>query len=111
MIVKVLEAVFKNKPIKTETGEVMYEEVIDKIVVKKMEIDGITEYSELINQRTKKPYKKRCLLRSSDQWLMVNHSFDELTAMKNLQSRIIIRGFYDTSTRQGNRKADRSRKK
>jgi len=109
MIIKVLEAVFKSVPSQTEEGG--YEEIAERLVPKRMEITEITEYAELINQKTKKPYKKRCLLRAMDQWLMVNHSFDELTQMKNTQSRVIIKGFFDETTRQGNRKTNRSRKK
>jgi len=106
MIIKVLEPVFKN--VTSETEEV--NEIIDRLVSKRMEIIEITEYSELINQRTKKPYKKRCLLRSMDQWLIVNHSFDDLTKMKNSQSRIVVKGFLNEASRQGSTKANRSSK-
>jgi hypothetical protein len=109
MIVKVLEAVFKTIPSEIEEGG--FEEVAERLVPKRMEIAEITEYAELINQKTKKPYKKRCLLRSLDQWVIVNHSFDELTKMKDTQSRITVKGFFNETTRQGNRKINRSRKK
>jgi hypothetical protein len=109
MIIKVLEAIYKTVPSDVE-GE-LPQEVPSRFVSKRMEVIEITEYSELVNPRTKKPYKKRCLFRCMDQWLIVNHSFDELTQMKNTQSRIIIKGFYDTSARQGNRKVNRGRKK
>ena len=108
MIVKVLEAVFKTIPSEVEEGS--FEEVPERLVPKKMEIAEIIEYTELINQKTKKPYKKRCLLRSLDQWVMVNHSFDELTKMKNTQSRVKVKGFFNETTRQGNRKVNRGRK-
>lgn len=108
MIIKVLEAIYKILPPEKE-GE-LPQEVPEKFVSKRMEVSEVTEYSELINQKTKKPYKKRCLFRCMDQWLIVNHSFDELTEMKNSQSRIKIRGFYDEASRQSNRKTNRSRK-
>ena len=63
------------------------------------------------NQKTKKPYKKRCMLRCMDQWLIVNHSFEELSKMKDTPSRIVIRGFYGKTTRQSNRQVNRGRKK
>lgn len=109
MIVKVLEAIFKIVPSDNEEGEPV--EIPQKLVSKRMEINEITEYSELINQKTKKPYKKRCLLRTSDQWILVNHSFDELCEMKNSQSRVKVIGFYNEVTRKNNRKVNRSRKK
>lgn len=109
MIIKVLEAIFKSVPSQTEEGG--YEEITEKLVPKRMEVSEITEYAELINQQTKKPYKKRCLLRSMDQWLIVNHSFEELTQMKSTQSRTVIKGFFNETTGQGNRKINRSRKK
>ena len=109
MIIKVLEAIYKQLPSSTEGED--YIEVPERMVTKKMEISEITEYAELINQRTKKPYKKRCLLRSLDQWLLVNHSFEELTQMKNSQSRVRVKGFYNEVTRQNNRKVNRGSKK
>ena len=107
MIIKVLEAIYKKAPPQEEDGE--YLELPDKLVTKRMEISEITEYAELINQKTKKPYKKRCLLRSLDQWLLVNHSFEELTQMKNTQSRVKVKGFYNEVTRKNNRKVNRGK--
>jgi hypothetical protein len=107
MIIKVLEAIYKKAPPQEEGGE--YLELPDKLVTKRMEISEITEYAELINQKTKKPYKKRCLLRSLDQWLLVNHSFEELTQMKNTQSRVKVKGFYNEVTRKNNRKVNRGK--
>lgn len=109
MIIKVLEAIYKQQPSQVEGED--YIEVPDRFVTKKMEINEITEYAELINQKTKKPYKRRCLLRSLDQWLLVNHSFEELTQMKNTQSRVQVKGFYNEVARKNNRKVNRGSKK
>lgn len=109
MIIKVLEPIYKTITIEDENGEKVPTEVPGKIVSRRMEINEITEFAEVINQKTKKPYKKRCMLRCMDQWLIVNHSFEELSMMKDTPSRIVIRGFYGKTTRQGNRKVDRSR--
>ena len=35
------------------------------------------------SEKTKKPYKRRCMLRCMDQWLVVNHSFEELSKKLN----------------------------
>lgn len=111
MIIKVLEPIYKTVTIEDENGEKVPTEVPGKIVSRRMEINEITEFAEVINQKTKKPYKKRCMLRCMDQWLIVNHSFEELSKMKDTPSRIVIKGFYGKTTRQSNRQADRSRKK
>jgi hypothetical protein len=52
----------------------------------------------MINRRTKKPYKKRCLLKTDDQWVIANHSFDELCELK--KNRTIIKGFYGKTSRR-----------
>lgn len=111
MIIKVLEPIYKTVTIEDENGEKVPTEVPGKIVSRRMEINEITEFAEVINQKTKKPYKKRCMLRCMDQWLVVNHSFEELSKMKDTPSRIVIKGFYGKTTRQGNRQTDRGRKK
>ena len=111
MIIKVLEPIYKTVTIEDENGEKVPTEVPGKIVSRRMEINEITEFAEVINQKTKKPYKKRCMLRCMDQWLVVNHSFEELSKMKDTPSRIVIKGFYGKTTGQGNRQVNRSRKK
>jgi hypothetical protein len=111
MIIKVLEPIYKTVTIEDENGEKVPTEVPGKIVSRRMEINEITEFAEVINQKTKKPYKKRCMLRCMDQWLIVNHSFEELSKMKDTPSRIVIRGFYGKTTRQSNRQVNRGRKK
>ena len=111
MIIKVLEPIYKTVTIEDENGEKVPTEVPGKIVSRRMEINEITEFAEAINQKTKKPYKKRCMLRCMDQWLIVNHSFEELSKMKDTPSRIVIRGFYGKTTRQSNRQVNRGRKK
>lgn len=95
MIIKVLEQLVKTVNSKDDSGNIYQEEVPAGIAVKKMNITEITDFAELINQKTKKPYKKRCLLRTLDgQWLIVNHSFKELNEMKNMNNRTIVKGFY-----------------
>ena len=111
MIIKVLEPIYKTVTIEDENGEKVPTEVPGKIVSRRMEINEITEFAEVINQKTKKPYKKRCMLRCMDQWLIVNHSFEELSKMKDTPSRIVIKGFYGKTTRQGNRQVNRGREK
>lgn len=109
MIIKVLEPLYRTIASKDEAGEKIYEDVIYKFATKKMELVEITEYTEIINERTKKPYKKRCLLRSADQWLVVNHSFEELHEMKKLNNnRIVIKGFYGKITRSSSRYINKS---
>ncbi len=63
MIIKVLEPIYKTVTIEDENGEKVSTEIPGKIVSRKMEINEITEFAEVINQKTKKPYKKRCMLR------------------------------------------------
>ena len=111
MIIKVLEPIYKTVTIEDENGEKVPTEVPGKIVSRRMEINEITEFAEVINQKTKKPYKKRCMLRCMDQWLVVNHSFEELSKMKDTPSRIVIKGFYGKIARQSNRQVNRGRKK
>jgi hypothetical protein len=111
MIIKVLEPIYKTVTIEDENGEKVPTEVPGKIVSRRMEINEITEFAEVINQKTKKPYKKRCMLRCMDQWLVVNHSFEELSKMKDTPSRIVIKGFYGKIARQSNRQVNRSREK
>lgn len=111
MIIKVLEPIYKTVTIEDENGEKVPTEVPGKIVSRRMEINEITEFAEVINQKTKKPYKKRCMLRCMDQWLVVNHSFEELSKMKDTPSRIVIKGFYGKTTRQSNRQVNRGREK
>ena len=111
MIIKVLEPIYKTVTIEDENGEKVSTEIPGKIVSRRMEINEITEFAEVINQKTKKPYKKRCMLRCMDQWIVVNHSFEELSKMKDTPSRIVIKGFYGKITRQSNRQVNRSRKK
>ena len=104
MIVKVLEPLYKTVSSNNEEGEKVYEDVIYKFTIKKMELVEITEYAEIINEKTKKPYKKRCVLRAADQWLIVNHSFDELCEMKNLNNNgVVIKGFYGKTSRSRSR--------
>ena len=111
MIIKVLEPIYKTVTIEDENGEKVPTEVPGKIVSRRMEINEITEFAEVINQKTKKPYKRRCMLRCMDQWLVVNHSFEELSKMKDTPSRIVIKGFYGKIARQSNRQVNRGRKK
>lgn len=111
MIIKVLEPIYKTVTIEDENGEKVSTEIPGKIVSRKMEINEITEFAEVINQKTKKPYKRRCMLRCMDQWLVVNHSFEELSKMKDTPSRIVIKGFYGKIARQSNRQVNRGRKK
>jgi hypothetical protein len=111
MIIKVLEPLYKVITIEDEDGNKVPTEVPGKIISKRMEINEITEFAEVINERTKKPYKKRCLLRSMDQWIIVNHSFDELSKMKDTPSRIVIKGFYGKTARRSYQEANRNSKK
>lgn len=111
MIIKVLEPIYKTITIEDENGEKVPTEVPGKIVSKRMEINEITEFAEVINQKTKKPYKKRCMLRCMDQWIIVNHSFDELSKMKDIPSRIVIKGFYGKTTGRSYKEINRHSKK
>jgi hypothetical protein len=94
MIIKSLEQLFTVKNTKNEEGEPISIEVPGKFVVKRVEIHEVLEFCEIINEKTKKPYKTRCLLRTIDGWLPVKHSFEQLMEMKNTPQRIIIKGFY-----------------
>lgn len=112
MIIKVLEPLYKTISSKNEEGEKVYEDVVYKFITKKMELIEITEYAEIINERTKKPYKTRCMLRTSDQWIVVNHSFEELHEMKKLNNnRVVIKGFYGKITGSSSRRANKSSKR
>ena len=94
MIVKTLEQIVTDKPSVDADGKPITIEVYGKVVVKKIEVQEILEFCEIINEKTKKPYKSKCLLRTIDGWLPVKHSFEQLMEMKNTPSRIIIKGFY-----------------
>ena len=94
MIIKALEQTFTIKNSQDENGEPITLEIPGKFIVKRVEILEVLEFSEIINERTNKPYKTRCLLRTIDGWLPVKHSFEQLMEMKNTPQRIIIRGLY-----------------
>jgi hypothetical protein len=94
MIIKALEQLVTFKDSTNENGEPVTLEIPGKFIVKRVEILEVVEFSEIINERTNKPYKTRCLLRTIDGWLPVKHSFEQLMEMKNTPQRIIIRGFY-----------------
>jgi hypothetical protein len=101
MIIKVLEQLIKTV---SNSENEFPQEIPIGIAVKKMNITEITDFAELINPKTKKPYKKRCLLRTIDgQWLIVNHSFKELGEMKNMNNRTIVKGFYAKIPTRGTR--------
>lgn len=105
MIIKVIEQIYKSK----EISEEEVKEVFVKNVIKKMEIAEITEFCEMINQKNKKPYKKRCMLRTIDGWVIVNHSFEELSKLKDKPSRIEIKGFYGKIPTRSNKVTRRSK--
>ena len=110
MIIKVLEQLVTNKHYQHEDGTQEIEEILGKTVVKKMEIDEITDFCEMVNSKTKKPYKKRCLLRTQDGgWIVVNHSFEELSVLKREPQRAIVRGFYDKVPTGSNKVIRRSK--
>ena len=46
-----------------------------------------------------------------DQWIIVNHSFEELSKMKDMPSRIVIKGFYGKTTGRSYQEANRNSKK
>ena len=94
MIIKALEQTVTFKESKDENGEPITLEIPGKYIVKRVEIQEVVEFAEIINERTNKPYKTRCLLRTIDGWLPVKHSFEQLTEMKNTPQRVIIRGLY-----------------
>ena len=94
MIIKALEQLFTIKDSTNESGEPITLEIPGKFIVKRVEIQEVLEFSEIINERTNKPYKTRCLLRTIDGWLPVKHSFEQLMEMKNTPQRVIIRGLY-----------------
>ena len=94
MIVKTLEQIVTDKPSVDADGKPITIEVYGKVVVKRIEVQEILEFCEIINEKTKKPYKSKCLLRTLDGWLPVKHSFEQLMEMKNTPPRIIIKGFY-----------------
>jgi hypothetical protein len=94
MIVKALEQTFIIKASKDDNGEPITLEIPGKYVVKRVEIQEVLEFCEIINEKTKKPYKTRCLLRTIDGWLPVKHTFEQLMEMKNTPQRVIIKGLY-----------------
>jgi hypothetical protein len=94
MIIKALEQLVKIKNTEDENGQLVSIEVPGKFVVKRVEIHEVLEFCEIINEKTKKPYKTRCLLRTLDGWLPVKHSFEQLMEMKNTPQRIVIGGLY-----------------
>jgi len=94
MIVKTLEQIVTDKPSIDKDGNPTTIEVYGKVVDKRIEVQEILEFCEIINEKTKKPYKSKCLLRTLDGWLPVKHSFEQLMEMKNTPPRIIIKGFY-----------------
>jgi hypothetical protein len=107
MIIKALEQTFTIKDSKDENGEPITLEIPGKYIVKRVEIHEIMEFSELINERTNKPYKTRCLLRTIDGWLPVKHSFEQLMEMKNTPQRIVIGGLYAAA--RGNKGNNRNK--
>jgi len=94
MIIKALEQLFTFKDSTNENGETITLEIPGKFIVKRVEIQEVLEFSEIINERTNKPYKTRCLLRTIEGWLPVKHSFEQLMEMKNTPQRVIIKGLY-----------------
>lgn len=105
MILKVIEPIYKKKQI----SEDEIEEVYVKSVIKKMEISEITEFCQMINDKSKKPYKDRCMLRTMDGWIIVKHSFDELSKLKDKPNRIEIKGFYGKIPARSNKNTRRSK--
>jgi hypothetical protein len=122
MVVTVLKektkTVFIEQP--DENNEVVKipVEIPNGFVKYKMEIDNISTFSEDVSVKTNKVYKRRCLLRMYDGWILVNHSFDELQQMKNiLHRKVQIKGFHGTyqdrrtDNKKGSTKTKSSRKK
>jgi len=94
MIIRVIEDLYKVKLVPGPDGEKIPTDVPYKEVVKKMEIEEVSEFCELLSPITNRPYKNKCLLSSKEGWVKVKHSFNELTELKKSQHRIIIKGFY-----------------
>lgn len=90
MIVKILEPIYKDKSLNDGSDEII--RTLSGFYSKKIDVNYISEIQELINERTKKPYKKRCLLKTEDEWVIANHSFEDLYNLKYY--RTIITGFY-----------------
>ena len=93
MTIKILEPIHEESSLPEEESS-----TIVGFYHKKININYIVEIQEMINHRTKKPYKNRCLLKTDDQWVIANHSFDELCELK--KNRTIIKGFYGKTSRR-----------
>jgi hypothetical protein len=78
MIINVIK--YLTKLVKNDSGD--YEEVFtNKYKILKTEIDHIGTFHETMSD-SGRIYKNRCILRLEDNWVEVNHSFDELMKMK-----------------------------
>ena len=88
MIIKVLDFKYKKVkiPVSDEAGNTSFieEEIRTKDYrILRREINFIDEFSEFANEKGQ-IYKSRCLLKEPHgDWLVVNHSFDELHKLKN----------------------------
>jgi hypothetical protein len=97
MILKALEDRVKTFIVKQEIEGQVHEVPVDKVVgqnISLIEVEEVYMFKQLINPRTNKPFKGRCLLRTMDGWMIVKHSFEELQKIKqNLHKKIEIKGF------------------
>lgn len=65
-----------------EVKEGVFEEVpTGKYKILKREFEHISDFQEMLNERNL-VYKSRCLLRDGDNWIIVQHSFEELYKLK-----------------------------
>lgn len=82
------------KPLKNGKQRLKIRNAVLKISIEDSNIIGV---QEIINERTKKPYKHLCLLNlvnynQCDNRLVVYHSYEELSKLFNHQN-IVIKGF------------------
>lgn len=97
MIVKGLEDRIQTVIVEQEVDGSIQQIPIDKVVgqnIYKIEVDEICMFREMINPRTNKPFKSKCLLRTVDGWIVVKHTMKQLQDFKkNLHQKIEIKGF------------------
>lgn len=96
MVVTVLKEKLKTVVQEVNTPEGVQKIHVEKVVGHvrcKMETDDVSLFMEDCNKKYVL-YKKRCLLRTVDGWIVVNHSFDDLQKMKSiLHKKVEIKGY------------------
>jgi hypothetical protein len=93
MIIKILEQTMKLQAVTNEDNSKEFIEVPDKLVAKRLEIPYIDAYIEVVNPRTNKLFKDRCMIEYKNEWYIAKHSFDYITKLKQTQERITVKGF------------------